>query len=306
MRILVTGALGAIGSVLVPELEARGHEVIASDLLNSGVEGYMRCDVSRYRQVAGLFSEIQVDYVYHLAAEFGRWNGEKNYEALWETNVVGTKNLLRLAEDKKFRMVVFSSSEVYGDYPGLISEDVMDEMPIKQMNDYAMTKWVNEMQALNSASQFGTETVRVRLFNTYGPGEYYSPFRSAICAFIYKALHRIGYTVYLGHTRTSTYVTDTCRTLANICENFRPGEVYNIGGLEPHDMKSVSDLILSYLGMGDELVTYKEAEPFTTKHKNVDCSRAISDLGHDPIIPLEFGIPKTIEWAKTAYLGAGK
>ena len=50
----------------------------------------------------------------------------------------------------------FSSSEVYGDFDGVMSEDVMDKVEIKQMNDYAMSKWVNEMQVLNSATQFHT------------------------------------------------------------------------------------------------------------------------------------------------------
>ena len=61
----------------------------------------------------------------------------------------------------------------------------MDEHEVKQMNDYAMSKWVNEMQVRNSAIAHGTETVVVRLFNTYGPGEYYSPYRSVNCRFTY-------------------------------------------------------------------------------------------------------------------------
>jgi dTDP-glucose 4,6-dehydratase len=202
-------------------------------------------------------------------------------------------------------MVFFSSSEVYGDHDGVMSEDVMDTVPIKQMNDYAMTKWVNEMQVLNSAEMFGTETVRVRLFNTYGPGEYYSPYRSALCLFIYRALHDIPYTVYTGHQRTSTYVTDTTRTLANIVDNFIPGEVYNIGGTEYHDMEEASDLILEYLGKDDSLVTYKEAEPHTTKSKKVDIAKAVRDLEHKPRIPLREGIPHTIEWMKSVYGKAG-
>ncbi len=56
------------------------------------------------------------------------------------------------------------------------------------MNDYAISKWVNEMQILNSAAMFGTETVRVRLFNVYGVGEHYTPYRGWIPKFIYKAM----------------------------------------------------------------------------------------------------------------------
>jgi len=301
MRILVTGGLGAVGSVLVREMRGRGHEVWVSDLTNSGGPNYVRCDVGRYRQVSRVFEEQRFDYVYHLAAEFGRWNGEDFYETLWHTNAVGTKNMVRMQERHRFRMVFFSSSEVYGDHDGVMSEDVMDTVPIKQMNDYAMTKWVNEMQVLNSAEMFGTETVRVRLFNSYGPGEHYSPYRSALCLFMYRALHDIPYTVYTGHHRTSTYVEDTARTLANIVDNFVPGEVYNIGGTEYHDMKEASDLILGYLGKDDSLVTYKEGEPHTTKDKKVDVTKAVRDLGHDPRVPLKEGIPRTIEWMKSVY-----
>jgi dTDP-glucose 4,6-dehydratase len=301
MKILVTGGLGAVGSKLVSELRSRGHEVWVSDLMNAGGVNYVRCDVSRYRQVRRIFEEQRFDYVYHLAAEFGRWNGEDFYETLWMTNAVGTKNMLRMQEQYRFRMIFFSSSEVYGDYDGVMSEDVMDTVPIRQMNDYAMTKWVNEMQVLNSAEMFGTETVRVRLFNTYGVGEYYSPYRSALCLFIYRALHDIPYTVYTGHHRTSTYVTDTSRTLANIVDNFIPGEVYNIGGLEYHDMKEVSDIILDYLGKDDSLVTYKKGEAHTTRDKKLDASKAIRDLKHNPQVPLEEGIAQTIEWMKGVY-----
>ena len=144
--------------------------------------------------------------------------------------------------------------------------------------------------------------VVVRLFNTYGPGEYYSPYRSAICLFIYRALFDIPYKVYLGHHRTSTFVTDTCFTLANIVENFKPGEVYNIGGTQYHDIRYLSDLILGYLGKDDSQVEYLESEPFTTKGKRIDVSKAVRDLGHNPKVSLEEGIPRTIEWMKSVYL----
>ena len=301
MKILVTGGLGVVGRHLVKELRNRNHDVWVCDLPHHHDSQYIRCDVSKYRQLERIFNEHQFDYVYHLAAEFGRWNGEDYYENLWMTNVIGTKHLIRLQERDKFRMIFFSSSEVYGDYDGVMTEDVMDKVEIKQLNDYAMTKWVGEMQVLNSAALYGTETVRVRLFNTYGPGEYYSPYRSVICLFIYRALHDIPYTVYLDHHRTSTYITDTVRTLANIVDNFKPGEVYNLGGMEYHDIKTLSDIILDYLGKDDSLVTYKEAEPLTTRDKRVDITKAIRDLKLETKVSLREGITKTIEWMKKIY-----
>jgi dTDP-glucose 4,6-dehydratase len=302
-KILVTGGLGFIGSNLVPELRKRGHEVWVCDLINSGTENYVRCDVNKYRQLERIFDKHDVDFVYHLAAEYGRWNGEDYYENLWMTNVIGTKNLIRIQEQKKFKMIFFSSAEVYGDYDGVMSEDVMDKVAVKQMNDYAMTKWVGEMQVLNSHLMFGTETVRVRPVNAYGPHEHYSSYRGVIPAFIYKALHDEPYTVYMGHQRIFDYIEDTCRTFANIVDNFKAGEVYNVGSKEEweHDIKYVSDLILKYLHKKDSKVTYKQGELFTTRVKHMDFSKIRRDLKHDPKVPLEQGIPRTIEWMKQYY-----
>ncbi len=303
MKILVTGGGGFIGANLVPELQQRGHEVWVFDLKQSESPNYIRGDVSKYRQMERIFNDHKFDYVYHLAAEYGRWNGEDYYENLWQTNVIGTKNIIRLQERDHFRMIFFSSAEVYGDYEGVMSEKVMDEIPIKQMNDYAMTKWVGELQALNSADMFGTETVRVRPVNAYGPHEHFSPYRGVVPNFIYRALHNQPYTVYLGHKRIFDYVEDTCRTFANISDNFKPGEVYNVGSKEEweHEIKYLSDLVLKCLGKDDSQVTYKKAEPFTTKVKHMDFSKIRRELNHNPQVPLEEGIPMTIEWMKKIY-----
>jgi dTDP-glucose 4,6-dehydratase len=303
-RVLVTGGLGFIGSNLIRELERRGHEVWVCDLINSYEPNYVRCDVGKFRQVERLFEEHGFDFVYHAAAEYGRWNGEDYYENLWLTNVVGTKNLLRMQEKKKFRMIFFGSAEVYGNYDGVMSEDVMDKVPIKQMNDYAISKWVNELQIINSATMFGTETVRARLFNLYGPGEHYTPYRGWIPKFIFKALHDEPYTVYLDHKRTLEYVEDICRTLANIIDNFKPCEVYNLGGDTQYEIKYVSDLILQCLGKGDSKVTYVDAEPFTTRIKTPDSSKAKRDLAFKLTVSAEQGIPKTVEWFKAVYLSS--
>jgi dTDP-glucose 4,6-dehydratase len=301
LKILVTGGLGFIGSNLVPELKKRGHDVWVCDIVQSGMDNYVRCDVSQFRQLEMACQSTKFDYVYHLAAEYGRWNGEDYFENLWKTNVIGTKNLLRLQEHHRFRTVLFSSAEVYGDYDGVMNEEVMDKVPIRQLNDYAMTKWVNEMQAVNSSTMFHTETVRVRPVNAYGPHEYYSPYRGVIPIFIHHAIHDLPYTVYVNHKRIFDYVGDTCETLANIVDRFRAGSVYNIGGKEEHDIKFVSDLILSLLGKNDSKVVYKEWEPFTTKVKNIDCSKAVSELGHNPKTSLRDGLSKTVEWSKKGY-----
>ena len=307
MEILVTGGGGFIGTNLCSELQSRGHKVIAVDLYNTDRNDYIRCDVRNYRQIEKVFQEYgPFDYVYHLAAEYGRWNGEAYYENLWQTNMVGTKHMVRLQEKYKFQMVFFSSAEVYGDYEGKMAEVVMEENKIKdtyQMNDYAISKWAGELICLNSAKMFETETVRVRLVNCYGPHEEYTPYRGFIPKFIYLALHNRPYTVFEGHRRIIDYVEDTCRTLANIVDNFIPGEVYNVGGRPEWEMdiREYSDLILEAVGADKSLVTYKEAEPFTTKVKKMDFSKAVRDLKHNPKIDPQEGIKKTVEWMKWFY-----
>lgn len=305
-RILVTGGSGFIGTNLVAELESRGHEVIAADLLNTDREHYIRADVRNFRQLERIFENNTFDYVYHLAAEYGRWNGEDYYENLWETNCIGTKNMNRLQEKKKFRMIFYSSAEVYGDYEGRMTEDVMVHNPISdtyQMNDYAITKWAGELMCLNSAKMAGTETVRVRPVNCYGPHEHYSPYRGFIPKFIWHALHDTPYTVFKGHKRIIDFVEDSCRTWANIVDNFIPGEVYNVAGKPEweRDIKQYSDLILKAVGKDDSLVTYEEAEPFTTKIKTIECSKAERDLNHNPKITPEEGIKRTVEWMRWNY-----
>jgi len=304
LRILVTGGLGIIGSELVAELERKENDVWYCDLYQHHAKKYVRCDIRHMRQLRSILNEHSFDYVYHLAAEFGRHNGEDYYENLWMTNVVGTKNLLELQREFGFRMIYFSSSEVYGDYNGVMSEEVMEKYAIRQMNDYAMTKWVGEMQVLNSAELFDTEIVRVRLFNIYGPGEHYSPYRSAICVFCFHALMGQSYKVYTDHHRTSLFISDAVRTLGNISERFQPGAVYNIGGTEYHNMQSVSDMIVNYIGRSDDIVEYVQSEPMTTKDKQVDITLAERDLGHKPEIQLNKGIASTVDWMRKIYVNS--
>jgi dTDP-glucose 4,6-dehydratase len=301
-EILVTGGLGAVGSPLVSELGSRGHDVWIADLPWSERERYYRVDVSKFRQLARIFEEHDFDYTYHLAAEFGRKNGEDFYETMWTSNAIGTKNMLRLQKEHDFRLIFSSSSEVYGDYDGIMEESVpLEESNVRQLNDYAISKWVNEQQILNATDRHGTETVRVRLFNTYGPGEKYSDYRSVVCKFCYRALQDMGYQVYEDHHRSFTYVGDTVRTLANIVENFQPGEVYNISSTDYRNIKELSDIVLDYLDMTDENVEYRGTEPHNTLNKKASIENAKQDLDHDPSTTLEEGIPETIEWMRDYY-----
>lgn len=301
--ILVTGGLGTIGRPLVEELRRRGHDVWVTEPYHINYPNFIRCDVSYFQQVERLFASYKFDYVYHLAAEFGRKNGEEFYESLWKTNAVGMRHLLQMQERFRFRMIYPSSSEVYGKaYSGLMKEeDIPERVGVRLGNDYAISKWVNEMQIINSAERSGTETVRWRFSNVYGPGEYYTDYRSFICTFIYRMLHNTPHTVYTSDKRAFLYIDDAIHTVANICEQFKPGEVYNIANRDLYNMKQVSDMMLKILGKDDSLLEYKGEDATATLVKELDNSKAVRDLGHRQTVSLEEGLARTIEWQKKVY-----
>lgn len=314
MRILITGSKGVVGQKLEKELKRRGHYVFGVDLLHhAGEIGYIqrmsneewtysRCDIGEYRQIERIIKQAgPFDLVYNCAAEFGRWNGEDYFEQVWKSNLVGLKNIIRLQEEYDFKLVHFSSSEVYGDFQDVMSEDVMDKFEIKQMNDYAISKWANEMQIRNSMQVFNTKTVIVRLFNTYGDGEYYHPYRSVNCKFCYHALFDLPVTVYRGHYRSSTYIDDCVRTIANISDNFITGRVYNIGSSQYHDIETLADIIWDYTKASRDLIHYEDSEMLTTKIKKVNIDLSLKELDHRESISLEEGVKLTIDWMRDYY-----
>jgi dTDP-glucose 4,6-dehydratase len=122
-----------------------------------------------------------------------------------------------------------------------------------------------------------------------------------VCLFAYRALHRLPYEVYLGYYRVFMYIDDFIPTLANVTENFIPGEVYNIGGLEFRSVKEMSDLVLRYLGMDDSLVKYLPEDRHNVLNKRPNIEKARRAFGHNPRITLEEGIPPTLEWMRKVY-----
>ena len=185
----------------------------------------------------------------------------------------------------------------------ILHEDIPLQQSIIQHNDYATTKWVNEIQIMNFEKRYGSPIVRLRFFNAYGPGEYYHNYRSVVCLFCYRALHDLPYTVYRGYYRVFMYIDDFIPTLANVCENFRPGEVYNIGGTEFCQRRGHEQLLLEYIGKGDELVDRTCPRTRTTsQNKRPDMSRAARDVRPRSQVSAEEGIPKTVEWMRAVYV----
>ena len=300
-RVLITGSLGVIGSQLVPELRERGHEVFGCDLRHCDQEEtvYMRADVGDYRQLERVFVEFAPDAVYHLAAEFGRHNGERNYEQVHRTNYTGTRNVLEMCKQADARLIFASSSEIYGTCDAeVLREDLSDRLPLWQPNEYALSKWANEVQIVNFANRHDIDAVRLRFFNAYGPGEHYHPYRSVIALFCHRALHGLPWTVYEGYYRTFMWHGDFIPTLANALEQAPSGEVINIGGTDYRSVREVSDIILRETGADSDLVTYLPEDVHNVVSKRPDNTKAGRYLDHFPTVTINEGIPKTLDWMR--------
>jgi len=97
-------------------------------------------------------------------------------------------------------------------------------------------------------------------------------------------------------------LADTLYTLANIVDNFKVAESYNIGGNSMHTIEELSDIVLKVTGADTALVQYRDSEILTTKVKHVDVSKAVRDLGHRDTYALEEGMRLTADWMRKVYL----
>lgn len=298
MKIAVTGHLGTIGRPLVKELRAIGHEVVGIDLRHD-VDG-VRADIADYRQLEAALP-TDVELVYHLAAEFGRYNGEHFYEQLWRTNAIGTKNVLLLQKERGFKLVFASSSEVYGERKDALLHEGLELSPFYLSNDYAISKLVNEGQIVNARKQDGNEVMTLRFFNAYGPGELYHAYRSVVCLFCYRALTKQPYTVYEGYHRVFQYIDDLVGTLVRAATRFEDGVVANVAGKQFCSVRDLHEIIDEMVGVDPKLVTFLPEEKHNVVSKRASIDIAQSKFGHDPKIELYEGVWKTLNWMRKTY-----
>jgi len=304
VKIVVTGSAGTLGRPLVDELRARGHDVWGIELQHTGLPQTLRADVGDYRQLRQALDRIgDFDVMYHLAAEFGRINGEEHYETVWRTNAIGTRNVLELQRERGFRHIFASSSEVYGE----AEADYIDEHYLllnpqpRLTNDYAISKRVNEEQVANFGVRYGTETMTLRFFNAYGPGERYHDYRSVVCLFAYRLLTGQPITVYDGYQRVFLYAGDFIPSLANAADNFMAGETINLGGSEFVEVADMAAMLLDITGADERLVRHLPLDAHNVTSKRPDISKARTILGHNPRTTLAQGLPLTVDWMRKHY-----
>ena len=324
MRILVTGGAGFIGSHLVDALLDRGDEVWALDNLSTGGVGnlehrlgeprfHLRVDsILDAAVVDGLVA--QVDTVYHLAAAVGVKYIVNDPLGSIRTNVSGTEHVLESAYRHWKRVVIASSSEIYGKSRG---------EPLKETDDrvlgptainrwsYAAAKAIDEHFAY-AYHQQGLPVSVVRFFNCYGPRLHELGYGSVIANFTRQALAGEPLTVHGDGTQTRcfTYVSDTVRGTLLAGEHPEAlGEAFNIGSENEISIAELAELVREIVGGDSEIVRMPYRDYYghsyeDTPRRRPDTRKSRERLGFSAEIGLRQGLSQTIAWCRENYAAA--
>ena len=301
-RILITGGAGFIGSHLCDYLIKKGNYVICVDNLFSGSKDNVRhllshpCFKFIHHDITDpLF--IEVDQIFHLACPASPVHYQYNPIKTIKTNVMGTINMLGLAKRVGARILLSSTSEVYGnpkvhpqkeEYWGNVN-------PIGPRSCYDEGKRVAETLMMDYHRQNNVDIRIVRIFNTYGPRMALDDGR-VISNFIVQALKGEPITVYGdgGQTRSFCYVSDLIEGLIKAMESDLIGPV-NLGN--PNEIKIIelAKTILKLTNSKSEIV-FRPLPPDDPIRRCPDITLARKRLNWQPIVPLEEGLKETIRY----------
>jgi UDP-glucose 4-epimerase len=275
-------------------LKEQGDTVATLDIKdkNSVADYHIICDVRNRQMVEKALSGI--DYVYHLAAvtsppEFENLTGEG-----YDVNVLGTHNVLAASQANRVkRVVIASSSSVYGNTSKAASEDWLQE---KYSNFYPLTKRINEMTA-NLFNEYGVETVALRYFNTYGLGENSKgPYSSVIWKFI-ESMRKGEQPIIYGDGRQSRdfiYVRDTARASVTAMKKGKQGEVYNVGTGRSTDFNTIFGIVKEEMKYENEAKYIPNPLKSYQMFTQADISKTTRELGFNPEYDIRKGVREMI------------
>ena len=315
MRALITGGAGFIGSHLADRLLDRGDQVVLLDDLSTGrlsnIEHLNGRSDAEFVLGSILNTDLvdkvvsRVDTIFHLAAAVGvNLIVEKPLESLI-TNIRGTETVVEKAHKYNTRILVMSTSEIYGkNTSDSLSED--DDRilgsPLKSRWSYSEAKAIDEILAYTYWREKGLETVIIRLFNTVGPRQTGS-YGMVVPRFVGQALRHQPLTIFGEGTQTRCFchVSDVVGGLVALSEHPEAfGKVFNLGGTEEISIGDLAERIIELAGSDSEVdyipydAAYEEGfEDMVRRVPNVDRARQL--VGFEPSVGLDDIIRSVIE-----------
>lgn len=306
-RILIAGGAGFIGSNLAFTLHAQGHYVFCLDNFFTGrkenlspLNGQERFELTEADVEDQL--NLQVDEIYNLASPASPPHYQKDPVKTSTTNVLGTLNLLKLAQKTGAKFLLASTSEVYGDpkehpqtetYRGNVN-------PTGIRSCYDESKRMAETLTMDFCRQYGVKVKIVRIFNTFGPNMDPEDGR-VVSNFIVQALKNQPLTIYGNgnQTRSFQYVDDLIEGLIKLMgspDNFT-GPV-NLGNPEEFTVNSLADEVLKLIPKSTSQKIYKPLPQDDPTKRKPDIGLAKEKLDWEPKVKLLEGLEKTIEYFK--------
>jgi len=302
-RILVTGGSGFLGSHLCERLLSDGHEVVCLDNFFTGTRANVEhlLDNHRFELVRHDVTDpltMEVDEIFHLACPASPIHYQRNPVRTIRTAVEGTLNMLDLARDVHARILIASTSEVYGDpiehpqhesYWGNVN-------PIGPRACYDEGKRCAEALAVSYARQYGVEVRIARIFNTYGPRMHENDGR-VVSNFIVQALRNEPITIYGEgeQTRSFCYASDLIEGFVRLMASPHGADPVNLGNPRETTVRELAEMARRLVGSKSELVKAPLPKDDPTRRKP-DIARAQELLGGwAPQVSLEKGLQATID-----------
>ena len=301
---LVTGGAGFIGSHIVDELLQRGNDVRVLDNFSTGSRDNISHIAGNVELVEGDIQSYErvhraargVDYVVHLAALPSVPRSVQDPLTTHQVNSTGTLNVLLAARDEDVRrVVVASSSSVYGANPSLPKREDMSQMPI---SPYGVSKLAAEQYCSAFSRVYDLETVALRYFNVFGPRQNpNSQYSAAIPKFLRAATHGERPVVYGDgkQTRDFTYVRNVVHgTLAALTAPEASGHIMNLACGDSHSVLDLVDAIGRALGITLDC-DFELERAGDIKDSYADITLARKLLGYEPTVRLQEGIRLMVE-----------
>ncbi len=291
-RYVVTGAAGFIGSHLTEALLARGDEVRAVDAFTDYYDPALKeenaraFDVERLDLAAEELALDRVDGVFHLAAQPGVRPSFDNFDVYLRRNVLATQRVLEASARAGARVVLASSSSVYGDaeeYP------TPEDAAPRPLSPYGITKLAAEH--LTRATP--VEAVVVRYFTVYGPRQRPD---MAFARLIDALLSDREFELYGDASRSFTFVADVVAATVAAMERAPGGAVYNVGGGEEASMRDTIALLGEIAGRELRVRAQARARG-DARRTSADVSRIRGELGWSPATSLAEGLRAQWSWA---------